>query len=223
MGTIIAQSIVDKAEATLFDDANVRWAETELLGHLNDGQRELAALKPDAYSVNAVLQLVAGTRQALPAGGTQLFKVVRNMGLDGATPGRVITPISMETLDRMRPDWHTETANEQAQHYMADPRDTSIFYVYPPQPVAPAQVEAVYASTPADVAIGAAIAVDDIYATALYYFIMARAHSKETPGADQGKAAGYYSLFLGVLGQKSQGEDRSLARSPRAQQTAQVE
>lgn len=223
MGTIIAQSIVDKAEATLFDDANVRWAETELLGHLNDGQRELVAIKPDANPVNAVLQLVAGTRQALPAPGTQLFKVVRNMGLDGATPGRVITPISMETLDRMRPDWHTDTADAQAQHYMEDPRDASTFYVYPPQPEAPGQVEVVYAATPTDVAIGAPISVDDIYATALYYFIMARAHSKETPGADVGKAAGYYNLFLGVLGLTSKGEDRSVAQSPRPQQTAQVD
>ena len=221
MGTLTAQSIIDKAEATLFDDSNVRWTEAELLGHLNDGQRELVALKPDANAVNAVLTLVAGTRQSLP--GVLLFKVTRNMGLDGATPGRVITPASMETLDRMRPDWHTDTPNAQVQHYLFDPRDSSIFYVYPPQPGTPGKVEAVYSATPADVAIGDAIAIDDIYATALYYFILARAHSKETPGADVGKAAGYYNLFLGVLGQKEKGEDRALARAPRSQQAAQVD
>lgn len=221
MGTITAQSIIDKAEATLFDDANVRWTASELLGHLNDGQRELVAIKPDANSVNAVLALVAGTRQSQP--GIQLLKAVRNMGLDGLTPGRVITPASMETLDRMRPNWHTDTANEQAQHYLFDPRDTKVFYVYPPQPATPSKIEVVYSATPDDVAIGDAIAVDDIYATALYYFILARAHSKETPGADVGKAAGYYNLFLGVLGQKDKGEDRALARAPRSQQAAQVD
>ncbi len=222
MGTITAQSIIDKAEATLFDDTNVRWSVSELLGHLNDGQRELVAIKPDANSVNAVLTLVEGTKQSVP--GVQLLKVVRNMGLDGATPGRAITPASMETLDRMRPDWHADTANNEVRHYLFDPRDPKTFYVTPPQPSTPGKIEAVYSATPVDVAaIGNAITIDDIYATALYYFVLARAHSKETPGADVGKAAGYYNLFMGVLGLKAKGEDRSFSRAPRAQQAAQVE
>lgn len=223
MGTLTAQSIIDKAEATLFDDTNVRWAAAELLGHLNDGQRELVALKPDANSVNAVLALVAGTKQAVPTGGVQLLKAVRNMGLDGSTPGRAITPASMETLDRMRPGWHTDTADDEVRHYLFDPRDPKTFYVTPPQPATPGRIEVVYAATPADVALGDPITIDDIYATALYYFILARAHSKETPGADVGKAAGYYNLFLGMLGLKAKGEDRSFARAPRAQQAAQVD
>lgn len=224
MGTITAQSIIDKAEATLFDDANVRWSVPELLAHLNDGQRELVAQKPDAGAVNAVLTLAAGTKQVLPAGGIQLLKAVRNMGLDGTTPGRAITPASMETLDRVRPNWHADTASAEVRHYLFDPRDPKTFYVTPPQPTPAGKIEAVYAATPADVAAaGNPITIDDIYATALYYFILARAHAKETPGADTGKAAGYYNLFLGVLGLKAKAEDRSFARSPRPQQAAQVE
>jgi hypothetical protein len=223
MGNITAQSIMEKAKVTLLDETNVRWTSPELLTHLNDGQRELVALKPDANTVNAVLTLVAGTRQSIPASGVQLFKIVRNMGMDGNTPGRAVTPASMETLDRTRPNWHAEAANAEVQHYMFDPRDPKTFYVTPPQPETPSRIEAVYAASPADVAIGAPINIDDIYATALYYFIMARAHAKETPGADTGKAAGYYNLFLGVLGLKAKAEDRSFARSPRPQQAAQVE
>ena len=186
MGTITAQSIIDKAEATLFDDTNVRWSVPELLASLNDGQRQDS--------------------------------------VDGATPGRAITPASMETLDRVRPNWHTDTASVDARHYLFDPRDPKTFYVTPPQPTPAGKIEAVYAATPADVAAASnPITIDDIYATALYYFILARAHSKETPGADTGKAAGYYNLFLGVLGLKAKAEDRSFARSPRPQQAAQVE
>ena len=223
MGTITAQSIIDKAEATLNDDTNVRWTAVELLGHLNDGQRELVAFKPDANSVNAVLPLVRGTRQSLPGNGVQLLKVIRNMGVSGTSPGRAITPASMETLDRTRPDWHIDPDNSAVQHYLFDPRDPKIFYVTPPQPDTPGNVEIVYSASPADVGLSDAISIDDIYATALYYFILARAHSKETPGADVGKAAEYYNLFIGLLGLKAKGEDRSFARSPRPQQAAQIE
>lgn len=222
MGTIVAQSIVDKAAQKLLDDGNVRWTEAELLSDLNDGQREIVLLKPSAGAVTEVVQLVAGTRQTIPPGGVELLHVVRNMGLDGSTPGRAITPLSMETLDRYEPDWHAASAAIAAKHYLFDARDPKSFYVTPPQPGAPGQVEIVYAKAPADVLIGESIAVDDIYAPALLSYVMARAHSKETPGADQTKAAAYYSMFREALGLKSAAEDRTRARAPAAQRTDQA-
>jgi len=215
MGTILAQTIVNNVATTLLDETNVRWPDPELLSYLNDGQRELVAIKPDANTVTASLNLVPGTKQSIS--GVQFIKAVRNVG------GPAITPASMETMDRLRPTWHTDPASTEVKHYLFDPRDPRTFYVTPPQPALAGSIDVVYAATPADVAIGSPISIDDIYATALYYYILARAHSKETPGADAGKASGYYNLFMSVLGQKAGGENRLFERAPRGQKTAQLE
>ena len=52
MGTITAQSIVDRARHILQDTTSggTRWLDPELLKWLNDAQREIVLLKPNAYS-----------------------------------------------------------------------------------------------------------------------------------------------------------------------------
>lgn len=75
MPTILASSIITKAATLLQDPTNVRWPADELLGWLNDGQREIVLQKPDAYSINEAVKLAAGTKQALPAAGIRLLAV----------------------------------------------------------------------------------------------------------------------------------------------------
>lgn len=49
MGTIIARTVIEKVQTILQDKTGVRWpAEDELLGWLNDGQREVVIFKPNA-------------------------------------------------------------------------------------------------------------------------------------------------------------------------------
>ena len=68
MGTILASAIVDKAEIILLDDTNVRWASTELLAYLNEGQRAIVLLKPDTNVTTDSYPLVEGTKQSIPDG-----------------------------------------------------------------------------------------------------------------------------------------------------------
>lgn len=209
MPTITAQSIVDRAEKTLLDDTNVRWDETELLEYLNDGQREVVMFKPSAYTKNSVHQLVAGTKQTIPADGIEFVEGVRNMGVDGATPGRVVTPIRRRDLDLTRPNWHAETAAVEAKHYMFDERDPKTFYITPPQPATPGQVEILYSAAPPDVALGEVIALDDIYQTPLLYYVLSRAHAKETEAANNNRSASYYQLFAKAVGGRAAAEERT--------------
>ena len=210
MATITATNIVSRAAIVLQDTTGVRWPQTEeLLLWLNDGQREIVLRKPDAYAQNAVVALVAGTKQTIPATGIQLLDVIRNMGTGGATPGRAITRIDREILDEQRPSWHSETASAETKHYMFDPRDPKHFYVYPPQHATPGRVEMVYAASPTDVAaLGNTITLDDIYSGVLLDYILYRAYSKDadlTPTAPQ-RAVSHYNAFMASLGAKSQME-----------------
>lgn len=179
MGTILASAIIDKAETILQDTTNIRWPALELLGWLNDGQREVASIYPDLTATIGNITLVVGTRQTLPANAIALLKVIRNMGTSGTTPGNAIRKVPQELLDAGVPAWHTGTAVTALQHYIYDPRAPRTFYVYPPSIVAN-QVEALYSVSPPDLAsLAIAIGIDDIYQNALIDYVLYRAYSKD--------------------------------------------
>lgn len=208
MATITAASIIAKAQTILQDSTGVRWPDTELLGWLNDGQREIVLFKPNAFVKNTAVKLVGGTKQALPADGVQLLDVVRNMGTDGQTPGRAVRITMREVLDSQLPNWHIETATTEAQHYMYSFLDPKNYYVYPPQPTSgQGYVELIYAASPTEAALNGTITLDDIYQTVLVDYILYRAYSKDTEfSADQNRAAAHQSAYIAALTGKAKVE-----------------
>ena len=90
MATTTGTNIIDRARVILQDGGTVRWPDSELLLWVNDAQREIAFLKPDASSVNDIAKLRANTtKQTLSGieitsgGGTpnanRILRVVRNI------------------------------------------------------------------------------------------------------------------------------------------------
>jgi len=215
MATIITQTIIDRAETIIQDTTNVRWPAAELLNWLNDGQREIVLLKPEASVVNASVQLTAAkTKQTLPAAAITLLDVTRNMGSNGTTDGDAIRLVSREVLDAQSPDWHTHTnTGGKIQHYVFDPRDPKTFYVYPKAPATAWYVELVYSASPTEITNPAtAISIDDIYANALLDYVLYRAYSKDAEYAGNAqRAVGHYQAFVGSITGKTQSD---LARNP---------
>jgi hypothetical protein len=208
MATITVSSLLGKVGILLQDTTNVRWTQNELLGWFNDGQRELVALKPNAYVKLDAVQLAAGTRQSLPSDGFELVDVVRNMGADGATPGRAIRQVSREILDAQNPDWHSATADAAVKHFTYSILNPKTFYVYPPQPTSGrGYAEVVYFATPSDVTVNATVTLDDIYVTALQNYVLYRAYLKDAEyGGNAALSAAYYGQFTAILGAKTAAE-----------------
>ena len=206
MGTIAASTILDKAQTILQDTSGVRWPDEELLGWLNDGQREIVIYKPNASVKNQAVALVAGTKQTLPADGVQLIDLPRNMG-NGSTPGRAIRITMREVLDAQVPNWHALTQSTEIKHYTYTLLDPKTYYVYPPA-VAGTQVEMVYTATPANVgSTASAITIDDIYQTVLLDYVLYRAYSKDTEYAPDGnRAAAHQNAYLAAIGGKARVE-----------------
>ena len=67
--TTDAKTIIDKASLLLADVSQSFWLVSELLGWLNDGQRDIATVMPQANVKNSAVQLVAGVKQSLPRDG----------------------------------------------------------------------------------------------------------------------------------------------------------
>lgn len=199
--TISVSSVITKAQTIIQDATGVRWPSDELLGWLNDGQREILIYKPSANAKNVSVKLTTGTKQSLPADGLQLLDVIRNTGTDGNTPGRAIRITMREILDAQLPDWHSSTANATVKHYTYSPLTPKVFYVYPPQPSTnQGYVEMAYGALPADATLNGNINVDDIYQTVLIDYILYRAYSKDTEyAADPQRASAHQAAYLATL------------------------
>lgn len=212
MATYKVDDLISRASILLQDSTNVRWPTTELLGWLNDGQREIVAFKPNTFVVNASIPLSAGTKQVVPAAAIALIDVVRNMGPSpGNVPGNVIRAVSREILDAQVPDWHMAAkATAVVKHFIYSLLDPKNFYVYPPQIGSPQQyVEIVYAAAPTDAVAGGVnvISIDDVYASALLNYMMFRAYSKDAEyAANAALAKTYFDTFQMQLGGKATAE-----------------
>ncbi len=205
------RTIIDEISADLTDSGHDVWTEVDLLRYLNDAQRQVVFHRPDSYSTTQAVQLTAGiTKQSLPIAANRLLNngIKRNMGADGATPGRVITDTDLESMDLVDPDWHTRTGKAVIEHYIYDEADPSIFYVTPPAHLTTAVwVEMTYSSDPPELLIADIetdnISLDLTYEPVLKEWMLYRAYSKETDSNEsRSLAASHFQVFGNLLGLK---------------------
>ena len=206
-------NLLARIEATLQDTANVRWTVTELLNYINDGQREIVNIQPGATATHSNVQLVTGTKQAIPTDGLRLISVVRNMSstVNAATGGRAIRLVAWDILDTQDPDWHNPTVAGDAthgaipKHYLFDENDPLNFYVYPGV-AGNAYVELVYSQRPTDLsAASSTIGIPDNYSNAIIDYCLFRAFTKDAEFAGNGARAGvHYQMFAVSVQGKAQ-------------------
>jgi hypothetical protein len=217
MGTITAKYIIDKAVVQLTDIQGVRWTRNELLGWINDGQRQIITMAPSATNKVDTIKLIAGTRQSIPADGWTLLELIRYMGLDGLKAGRAIRLASRELIDSFNPEWHSDLPTSVPKHYIFDQQDQRTFYVYPPNN-GKGYVQLNYSPVPVDLADeNATIGLSDMFQTSLLDYVLYRACSKDAeyaPGLQL--ASGYLSTFMASMGIKS---DSEIKNSPNQQFT----
>ena len=198
------QSIIDRVQTTLQDTTGIRWpVENELVLWVNDAQREVALLKPDASATNETVTLDAGTKQSIPSSGNRLLRVVRNMSaVSGGNGLRAIRIVDREVLDSMSPDWHDPSvANDAAhgtsvKHYIYDDQNPRNFYVYPGVVGGSSHVEIIYSANPASVTKTDAISIPDIYANCLMNYVLYMCYMKDSEHAgSQQRAQSHFNIF----------------------------
>lgn len=192
---IQVSGILTRAKRILQDTTGIRWPDLELLDWLNDGQREVVLLAPQAGSATVPFTLVDDTRQTIPDDGTQFLKLVRNIG------GRAIRQTQHAILDSQVPEWHSARGTE-VMHYTFDPIEPRTFYVYP---VGTTSVELVYARAPQLATAQGNITIPDVYANVLLDYVLYRAYSKDAEEtANRELANTHYTRFVESLGMKAQ-------------------
>lgn len=204
--TTTVQSIIQRAHDGLQDSDGVRWPATELVRYLNDGQRALCVIRPDASASYAPLVPVAGARQTLPATAISLMDVTRNTNGNK----RAIRKVEQFALDCVNRDWQSATGVSEFSNFTYDPREPRVFYLYPPATGGVGSVDVIYSVYPADVPTpsGAAyttctgnISVVDQWDGALLNYVLSRAYAKDAEfGGNKVLAESYLSTFMGLIG-----------------------
>ncbi|MFW5874799.1 MAG: DUF6682 family protein [bacterium] len=205
MGTIEAKSLLDRAATILTDSSGEFWSPEELLDWLNDGQRQVVMLRPDANVKHQEIELDStDARQEVSADdAVLLIDVPRNMGSDGSSPGRAITFVEKRVLDQQEPGWHESMGNE-VSHFAHDPRDPLVFYVYPR---CEGYVEIIFSAVPEKITDSSTetIGVPDIFANALIDYILYRAALKDADyNPNDQRAESFRQVFVSDLGMQAQ-------------------
>lgn len=223
------RTLLQRVGVLLQDEDAIRWPLPERLDFLNDGQREIVLLKPNALSRTVVLPLVHGTRQGLPATYLDLIGVTRNVTGNPNAPvgGRVVRTVARDTLDASQPDWHDPDRTAYAasvRNVVYDALDPQTFYVFPGND-GTGQVEAIVSLRPQVIpapenperldSYTAPLGIDDIYANALVDYMVYRAYTKDNgvPGGLE-RAALAYQQFTAALGARAQAEGAANPNRP---------
>jgi hypothetical protein len=209
---ISAQYLVKQCQVNISDLAGVRFPASELIVYLNDGQRSLVAIRPEASASTSTFVPVAGARQQLPSTSAVLIDIPRNT----AGNKKAITKVSVEDLDSFNLDWRSMTGVTEILHFAFDLREPRFFDIYPPAAASGASIEVKSSVYPTDVgaptgdgkAFGTVtgnISVDDQWAFALFNYMMSRAYSKDVDfGGNPDLATAYAGTFANLLGVQQQ-------------------
>lgn len=209
---VSVQSVIDRVQTVLQDTTGVRWpVVAELVLWVNDAQREIALMKPDASAVNETITLSTGTKQDIPTTGNRLLKVIRNMSAaSGGTGKRAVRLVDAEVLNSQSPDWHDPTVTGDAahtnivKHYIYEEANPRNFYVYPGVSGS-AYVEIVYSSNPSTVTQSDDLSIPDIFANAVMNYVLYMAYMKDAEFAGNAdRANNHFQLFTASVAGKGQ-------------------
>lgn len=190
MATTRIVDLIERCEIITQDKTSVRWPKTEWLIWYNDAILFVVNLRPDKSVKNTSLVVdIANTKQSLPADGTALVTVTRNVD-----SGRPIRQINRNQLDDQYDNWHNQIESN-IDHFVYDPRDPTSFYIYPRPSTVGHEIEITYNFTPIATTIPnfdsnvETIGVDDSFVNSILDFMLYRAYSKDADYAENGQRA----------------------------------
>lgn len=189
--SILVATLVEQASKQLNDIGNVRWPVADHIEAINDGQRELALLRPEAATISTSMSTVNNSIQSLPSDGIALVDVVRDVN-----GGTAITRVERDILDTNIPDWHS--AIGAIRHYTYDPSTPKNFMIYP-HPAGSTSLIISYVREFIPVVNGGFTNFPDVFLPAILNYMLYRALSKEEEAAVAQKAVAYYQAFVSLI------------------------
>ena len=106
----------------------------------------------------------------------------------------------MDVLKETIPEWTAETTATAIQHYVFDPKNPTVFWVYP-VPTTTVQVDIIYAAFPPTFSSSStSLGIPEIFVAPVKDYVMYRCYGSEGDGADYTKATAFLNSFHTHLG-----------------------
>jgi hypothetical protein len=192
--------ILDAAE--LYGDTGYdRVDEDVWIKYLNASIRALILVRPDAGAQTDNVQLVAGVLQTLPATALRMLDITRNMGVDGLTAGKIITPVARKHINYSNLLWPAATGDTEIDNFSYDKENPRIFYVTPPVHDSTAvYVEMQVSQLPTAVAAtGDDPGINDVFFEPIVQYMLYKAFSADDEGVEFQKAMAYMQNFFSLI------------------------
>jgi hypothetical protein len=169
--------------------------------YLNASIRALILVRPDAGAQTANVQLVPGVLQTLPETALRLLDITRNMGVDGLTAGKIVTPADRKHLDYSNLLWPAATGDTVIDNFSYDKENPRIYYVTPPAHATTAvYVEMQVAQLPTAVALSTdELGINDVFFEPLVQYMLYKAFITDDEGVEFQKAMAYMQNFFTLL------------------------
>lgn len=216
--TIQVSDLLSDVRGDLMDSGAGRWVDARMLQLVNSAQLMVVMARPDANAIYQAVQLIQGTKQALPTGGLRFLDAIRNMGSGGATAGNAVRVSERSAMDAAVPGWHAAASSTTVTDVFFDNRFPRSYWVYPQIPAAPqVWLEIGFSKAPTKITDPAAgtLEIEDIYYEAVRMWMLHRAYSQNQQSQVARQRAGEYERsFYAALGLKG---PLDAALSPNAQ------
>jgi len=199
---VIVDDIIDSVATTLLDTAHRGWPRAEIVGYINEALAATANVKPDMYTVQDDVVMIAGVNQTIPARGVALIDISKN-----TTSGQVVTQVDASMLDAANRLWPAATQEVDAENFSADPRDPRRYKVTPPN-TGLGSLTMVYGAVPDKVtgSSGEEIPVAPSYLAPLIAFTLGKCYAKNAKTQDLTKSSAYMNQWGSFVGMKAKAQ-----------------
>jgi len=174
--------------------ATFRYSDVVLLGFVNQTLKKMVVLRPDLFSFITDFTTVADTTlQSCPTDSVRLMQIFQ------VTDGDAVTEVSKETLDRMYPNWVSESSGTPI-NFMRHVRNPNKFFVYP-RPISGIELVGEYAQSPITYGLNDTILLlPDAYLTSVVEGTVFLAESVDNEHVNSGRAKLFLDVFVQGLG-----------------------
>jgi hypothetical protein len=196
-----ALNYIEDAAELYSDTAYDRIASATWIKYLNAALRTLVLVRPDAGAVTESVQLAAGIKQSIPTAALRLLDITRNMGSDGSTAGRIVTPSKRKHIDYSNLLWPAATGETYIENFSHDPNVPDIFYVTPPvSSTTNVYVEMSSSQLPTTItATGNSVSTNDIFFEPVVQYMLYKAYAADDEGVEFQKAQAFLTNFFNLL------------------------
>lgn len=198
-------NIATDASAIAKDENQVVWVAADMLRWVNDAQRAVCLVRSDAYTNQATVTLVAGTRQSIT--GRRLVRVLSNASDSGGTivaGSKAPRTVDFQDLLNADRDWMTGNTGTSVREVAYDEREPTKFWVNPGSDGSSRFLNVLQSELPTDLtALTDPIVLSDIYAPAMVEWVLYRMFSYDsevTPNIQ--RAQSHFTAFFNLLNVK---------------------